>query len=120
MDATPSASFISTSDVLSAIRGGQPPLIVDVRRKPVFRAATDMIAGALARRDDREAPDFTDRTVAGALVGVWMSALFHWAEHPEEDMFATIDRAMELPRIWCARYWKDWISALTFIHTTMM
>ena len=56
----------------------------------------DMIAAALARRADREEPDFTDRTVAGALVGVWMSALFHWGEHPEQDMFATIDRAMEL------------------------
>ena len=56
----------------------------------------DMIAGALARRAGREAPDFTDRTVAGALVGVWMSALFHWGDNPEEDMFATIDRAMEL------------------------
>src|SRR6266700_6304444 len=55
MDATPSASFISTSDVLSAIRGGQPPLIVDVRRKPVFRAATDMIAGALWRDPARVA-----------------------------------------------------------------
>ena len=55
MDATPSASFISTSDVLSAIRGGQPPLIVDVRRKPVFRAATDMIAGALWRDPERVA-----------------------------------------------------------------
>src|SRR5881396_1407143 len=55
MDATPSASFISTSDVLSAIRRGQPPLIVDVRRKPVFRAATDMIAGALWRDPERVA-----------------------------------------------------------------
>src|SRR6266702_325124 len=55
MDATPSASFISTSDVVSAIRGGQPPLIVDVRRKPVFRAATDMIAGALWRDPERVA-----------------------------------------------------------------
>ena len=55
MDATPPASFISTSDVLSAIRRGQPPLIVDVRRKLVFRAATDMIAGALWRDPERVA-----------------------------------------------------------------
>src|SRR6266704_507543 len=55
MNATPSASFRSTSDVLSAIRGGQPPLIVDVRRKPVFRAATDMISGALWRDPERVA-----------------------------------------------------------------
>ena len=55
MDAATSASFISTSEVLSAIRGGQPPLIIDVRRKPVFRAATDMIAGALWRDPERVA-----------------------------------------------------------------
>ncbi len=53
MDATPSASFISTIEVLSAIRGGRPPLIIDVRRKPAFRAATDMIAGALWRDPER-------------------------------------------------------------------
>ena len=53
MDAPTSASFISTIEVLSAIRGGRPPLIVDVRRKPAFRAATDMIAGALWRDPER-------------------------------------------------------------------
>src|SRR3989475_13240307 len=47
MDATTSASFISTREVLSALQGGQPPLIIDVRREQSFRAATDMIAGAL-------------------------------------------------------------------------
>src|SRR6266702_1948068 len=55
MDATPSASFISTREVLSAIREGRPPLIIDVRRKPAFRAATDMIAGALWRDPERVA-----------------------------------------------------------------
>src|SRR5437879_2179991 len=55
MDAVPSASFISTSEVLSAIHDGRPPLIVDVRRQPVFRAASDMIAGALWRYPERVA-----------------------------------------------------------------
>src|SRR5258708_3426881 len=53
MDAATSASFTSTSEVLSAIRSGRPPLIIDVRRKPAFRAATDMIAGALWRDPER-------------------------------------------------------------------
>src|SRR6267154_835367 len=53
MDAAPSAGFISTSEVLSAIRGGRPPLIIDVRRDQAFRAATDMIAGALWRDPER-------------------------------------------------------------------
>src|SRR5713101_3160788 len=55
MDAAPSAGFVSTSEVLSAIRGGQPPLIIDVRREQVFRAASDMIEGALWRDPERVA-----------------------------------------------------------------
>jgi hypothetical protein len=43
----------SSSQLLSAIREGRSPLIIDVRRKPAFRAATDMIAGALWRDPDR-------------------------------------------------------------------
>ena len=39
MDATTSASFISTREVLSALQGCQPPLIIDVRREQAFRAA---------------------------------------------------------------------------------
>jgi rhodanese-related sulfurtransferase len=53
MDAETPASFISASEILSAIRGGQPPLIIDVRREQVFRFATDMIAGALWRDPER-------------------------------------------------------------------
>src|SRR5437762_13866311 len=55
MDAATSASFISTSEVLSAIRGGQPLLIIDVRQEQSFRWATDMIAGALWRDPERVA-----------------------------------------------------------------
>ncbi len=53
MDAATSASFISTREVLSAIRGGQPPLIIDVRREQAFRAANGMIEGALWRDPER-------------------------------------------------------------------
>src|SRR2546421_12802641 len=53
MDAATSASFISTSEALTAIRGGQPPLIIDVRQEQAFRWATDMIAGALWRDPER-------------------------------------------------------------------
>src|SRR6266850_3324748 len=53
MDATTSASFISTREVLSALQDGQPPLISDVRREQAFRSATDMIAGALWRDPER-------------------------------------------------------------------
>src|SRR6267154_5446483 len=53
MDAAPSAGFISASEILSAIRGGRPPLIIDVRQEQTFHAATDMIAGALWRDPER-------------------------------------------------------------------
>jgi len=55
MDAGTSASFISATEALSAIRGGQPPLIIDVRRQQAFRAASDMIEGALWRDPERVA-----------------------------------------------------------------
>jgi len=46
---------ISSSQLLSAIREDRSPLVIDVRRKPPFRAATDMIAGALWRDPGRVA-----------------------------------------------------------------
>ena len=55
MDAGTSASFISATEALSAIRGGQPPLIIDVRRQQAFRAANAMIEGALWRDPERVA-----------------------------------------------------------------
>src|SRR2546430_12107786 len=48
-------AHLSSNELSSAIRGGRPPLIIDVRRKPVFRAAADMIAGALWRDPERVA-----------------------------------------------------------------
>ena len=55
MDASTSAGSISGGEVLSAIRGDRPPLIIDVRRRPAFQAATGMIAGALWRDPERVA-----------------------------------------------------------------
>ena len=40
---------ISSRDLQAAIRSGRAPLIIDVRRRPVFKAAKDLIAGALWR-----------------------------------------------------------------------
>lgn len=40
---------ITVSELKSALAGGQPPLLIDVRRPPAFRAAPDMAAGALRR-----------------------------------------------------------------------
>jgi rhodanese-related sulfurtransferase len=40
---------INVQQLKSALAGGQPPLLIDVRREPAFRAAADMAAGALRR-----------------------------------------------------------------------
>jgi rhodanese-related sulfurtransferase len=46
-------AHLSSSELSSVLTDGPPPLIIDVRRKPAFRAATDMIAGALWRDPER-------------------------------------------------------------------
>src|SRR5436189_1619822 len=46
-------AHLSSNELSSVLTGGRPPLIIDVRRKPAFRAATDMIAGALWRDPER-------------------------------------------------------------------
>ena len=40
---------ITASQLTSEFTGAQPPLLIDVRRPPAFRAAPDMAAGALRR-----------------------------------------------------------------------
>jgi rhodanese-related sulfurtransferase len=40
---------ITASELKTFLTGGEPPLVIDVRRPPAFRAATDMAAGALRR-----------------------------------------------------------------------
>ena len=52
---------ITASELKSVLAGGEPPLLIDVRRAPAFRAAPDMAAGAL-RRDP-------------GLVGEWVKTL---------------------------------------------
>ena len=43
----------SSSELQSALASSRPPLIIDVRRRPAFRGATGMIAGALWRDPER-------------------------------------------------------------------
>ena len=40
---------ISPKELQSQLAGAQPPLVIDVRRTPAYRSATDMIDGALRR-----------------------------------------------------------------------
>ena len=40
---------ITAAELKSALAGGKPPLVIDVRRKPAYQSATETIAGALRR-----------------------------------------------------------------------
>jgi rhodanese-related sulfurtransferase len=46
-------SAITASELRARLRGENPPLVVDVRRKPAFRAASHMIHGALRRDPEK-------------------------------------------------------------------
>jgi rhodanese-related sulfurtransferase len=46
------ATSISFPDLQSALGGSEPPLLIDVRREPAFRAAAEMAAGALRRNPE--------------------------------------------------------------------
>jgi len=46
------ASAISVSQLRSELAGGNPPIVIDVRRQPAFAGASEMIAGALRRNPE--------------------------------------------------------------------
>src|SRR6266581_7444971 len=66
---------ISSSQLLSAIRESRSPLVIDVRRKPAFRAATGMIAGALWRDPERVADWAGELPRASRVVAYCMHGL---------------------------------------------
>lgn len=53
-----------------------------------------LIGSVIGPRVGHDAGDFAVRNFAGALFGVVMAALFDWLEHPEQDLFALMDRAL--------------------------
>jgi AcrR family transcriptional regulator len=70
--------------------------IPEVRARALdeFAKAIDVTAEAIARRTGRAPDDRAVRTVAGALVGVVMSATMPWSSQPTKDMFDRIDAAL--------------------------
>jgi rhodanese-related sulfurtransferase len=42
-------AFVSFQELQPALDSAQPPLVIDVRRRPAFKTATEMISGALTR-----------------------------------------------------------------------
>ena len=67
---------------------------VRARALDEFARTIDQIAAAVAKRTGRAPDDFEVRNVAGAMIGVIMSATMPWAEGPSQDMFERIDAAL--------------------------
>jgi AcrR family transcriptional regulator len=55
-----------------------------------IRQITDLITRQTGRADD----DFPVRNLAGAILGVMISAEFYWAEHPGSNLVALLDDAL--------------------------
>jgi AcrR family transcriptional regulator len=56
----------------------------------VIRQLTDVVAERAGRAGD----DFAASTLAGAIVGVMISAAFYWVEHPGTDLIVLLDEAL--------------------------
>lgn len=59
-----------------------------------FAQVLRQITELAAERTGRAPADFAVRTLAGAIVGVMISAEFYWVEHPDSDSFALLDDAL--------------------------
>jgi len=46
-------SGISAADLRTRLRGSEPPIVIDARRRPAFMASPEMLGGALRRDPDR-------------------------------------------------------------------
>ncbi|TAN24883.1 MAG: TetR family transcriptional regulator [Actinomycetota bacterium] len=56
-----------------------------------IRQITDLLAEHTGSAND----DFALHTLAGAVMGVMISAQFHWVEHPEQNLISLLDNALE-------------------------
>jgi AcrR family transcriptional regulator len=70
--------------------------VPEVRARAVDELARsiDVIAASIARRTGRSPDDSAVRSVAGALIGVVLSATVPWADQPAADMLERIDAAL--------------------------
>lgn len=54
-----------------------------------------LLAELVAKRTGRQADDLMVRALAGAIVGVNISVMLHYAEHPESDFAAVLGKALD-------------------------
>lgn len=59
-----------------------------------FAQAIGLITDLVVKHADGYRDDFAAHTLAGAIVGVLISAEFYWFEHPDSDLFALLDEAL--------------------------
>lgn len=52
------------------------------------------VTAVVAERAGRPSDDFVVTTLAGAILGVMLSAELYWIEHPESDLFDLLDDAL--------------------------
>ncbi len=67
---------------------------IRARAMDEFARTIEFMAAAVARRVGREPSDFAVRNLAGAMIGVIMSATMPWARLTGEDLLAQIDAAL--------------------------
>jgi len=67
---------------------------IRARAMDEFARTIEVMADAVAKRVGREPGDFAARNLAGAIIGVIMSATMPWTEPPGGDMAARIDAAL--------------------------
>ena len=56
--------------------------------------ATRDVTGVVAERAGRASDDFAVATLAGAILGVMLSAELYWVENPQSELFALLDNAL--------------------------
>ena len=59
-----------------------------------FASAMELLSAIVAERTGRASNDLQVRTLAGAVVGAAMAAMFAMAEDPEADLAAKLDDSM--------------------------
>ena len=62
------ASAITAHDLRGKLGDGQPPIVIDVRRRPAFTASTEMIGGALRRDPEHVGAWAKSLPAAGSVV----------------------------------------------------
>ena len=95
-------AFASMSEEDMARFGETTKLTMDVpeiraRALEELRRTTEVISAAIARRTGRDADDFAVRNLAGAIIGVIMSATMPWQEDFGSDIreiYGRIDGAL--------------------------